>query len=231
MGSQQKHLRFFKTHAWADHCPPFSKIIVVIRDPCDTLVSFYQFFEDWFFEPGSVSLEAFAHEFWLSRSVPASRMQNASYYKRYMEEMKNDEHQKKIILICFEDLKTDLDLQVRRVASFLSSDNNTMRYDSPERICAAVKRSTFSFMKKHECKFDEKLAKTTRNQACGLPPDAGLRKTKMANGNVGSGNLQLSEDLLQNVQDKWTQVVLPVTGCAAYQELRQQLAAMAKGKH
>jgi Sulfotransferase domain len=238
---QQQHLRLFKTHAWADHCPPFSRVIVVLRDPCDTLVSFYHFFEDWFFEPGTVSLDAFAREFWLSRGVPSSRMENASYfvhliswYQRYMDEMKIDEQQQKILFVCFEDLQDDLEFQVRRVASFLSSNSTTMRYDSPERISAAVRRSTFAFMKEHEGKFDEKLSKTTRNAACGLPPDAGLRKTKIGRHHCGnaagfSGKLHLlSDDLIAKVQEKWTQIVEPVTGCLSYLELRQRLAAMTK---
>jgi Sulfotransferase domain len=235
---QQQHLRFFKTHAWVDHCPPgFSKIIVVLRDPCDTLVSFYHFFEDWFFEPGTVSLDTFAREFWLSRGVPASRMENASYfvhlvswYQGYMEEMKRDERQQKILVVCFEDLKENLEFQVRRVAAFLSSNKNnttTVRYDSPERVAAAVQRSTFAFMKEHEDKFDEKLSKTMRNAACGLPPDAGLGKTKIGAPHGNSTKLHLSDDLVKKVQEKWTLIVQPVTSCGSYPELRQQLAVMA----
>jgi hypothetical protein len=36
-------LRFFKTHAWVDHCPKFPKTIVVLRDPRDVVYSFYRF--------------------------------------------------------------------------------------------------------------------------------------------------------------------------------------------
>jgi hypothetical protein len=72
--------RFFKTHAWEPHCPKFSKVIVVLRNPFDVLKSFYKFFEGWVFEPGTVSMDAFAREFWLARDVPTSKMQNASYF-------------------------------------------------------------------------------------------------------------------------------------------------------
>lgn len=44
-GDAGGHLRFFKTHAWAGDCPPFPKTIVVLRDPCDVVVSFWRFFE------------------------------------------------------------------------------------------------------------------------------------------------------------------------------------------
>jgi hypothetical protein len=137
--------RIFKTHAWQDHCPNFGKTIVVIRHPHDVVVSFYRFFEDWFFEPGSISMEDFAKEFWLARGVPPSKMQNASYfvhlvswYKRLAEQQQQQQQQqqtseeeqsedgRRVLFVCFEDLKDDLEAQVRRVARFISTDKVSM---------------------------------------------------------------------------------------------------------
>jgi hypothetical protein len=61
-GDEQDIPRIFKSHAWEEHCPEFDKTIVVLRDPKDVLLSFYSFFEGWFFEPGEISLDAFAGE-------------------------------------------------------------------------------------------------------------------------------------------------------------------------
>jgi hypothetical protein len=49
-------------------------------NPFDLVKSFSNFFEDCFFEPGTVSMDAFAREFWLARDIPTSKMQNASYF-------------------------------------------------------------------------------------------------------------------------------------------------------
>lgn len=99
------------------------KKIVVLRDPMDVVVSFYKFFSGWFFEPNSISLTDFAREFWLQRGVPTSRMNNASYFVHltswYNEQKKNDDD---VLIIFFEDLKEDLERQVRRVAKFISTD-------------------------------------------------------------------------------------------------------------
>ena len=113
--------RIFKTHAWEEHCPPFPKVIVVLRNPEDVLLSFYNFFEGWFFEPGSISLDAFANEFWLARGVPASRMQNASYFIHLISWYKRKDDPGVLILF-FEDLKDDLRVQVQRVAQHISAD-------------------------------------------------------------------------------------------------------------
>jgi len=68
------------THARAAGQAAGAKYIVVVRDPHDVAVSFFSFFEGWFFAPGEVALEEFVREFWLARGAPASRMNNASYF-------------------------------------------------------------------------------------------------------------------------------------------------------
>lgn len=84
-------------------------------------MSFYHFFEDWFFESGSISLEEFAQEFWLQRGVPSSKMENASYFVHLVSwyKLRRDPN---ILIICYEDMKENLECQVRRVAKFMSTN-------------------------------------------------------------------------------------------------------------
>lgn len=112
--------RLFKTHAWEEHCPRFPKTIVVLRNPDDVLLSFYNFFAGWFFEEGAISLDAFADEFWLSRGTPESKMQNASYFIHLLSWYRRKDDPS-VLIICFEDLLDDLEGQVQRVARFLST--------------------------------------------------------------------------------------------------------------
>jgi hypothetical protein len=81
-------------------------------------------------------------------------------------------------------------------------------------------------MKKHSSQFDEKISKITRNEACGLPKEAGMRKGKIAVGKGRNGASALSPDVKKEIQTKWNEVVLPVTKCATYDELRQQLQSL-----
>jgi hypothetical protein len=113
--------RIFKTHAWEPHCPEFSKVIVVLRNPFDVMKSFYKFFEDWFFEPGTVSMDAFAREFWLARDIPTSKMQNASYFIHLLSWYKR-RGDPGVLILFFEDLREDLEAQVRKIARFVSTD-------------------------------------------------------------------------------------------------------------
>jgi hypothetical protein len=212
--------RFFKTHAWADHCPPFQKTIVVLRNPNDVLASFYRFFSGWFFEPGSITLDSFAEEFWLARGLPTSRMQNASYFHHLVSwyKRRNDPG---VLIVFFEDLKENIQQQVERIAKFVSTEQHN--FNRPELVQKAVEHSSYAFMKAHESHFDERLSKLARNEACGLPKMAGMDQSKLNEGNVGTGQNHLSDSLKVQVQQKWKDVVEPVTGCATYDELRQQL--------
>jgi hypothetical protein len=77
-------------------------------------------------------------------------------------------------------------------------------------------------MKEHEYHFDEKLSKLYRNEACGLPKDAGMANSKIAKGQ--SGKHELSDSLTAKIAQKWKEVVEPETGCSCYEELRKQLS-------
>jgi hypothetical protein len=220
-GEQDGMPRFFKTHAWANHCPKFRKAIVVLRSPEDVLVSFYHFFEDWFFESGTVSMDAFAEEFWLARDIPTSKMQNASYFVHLISWYKRRE-EKGVLIVFFEDLINDLQGQVKRIAKFLSTSDISL--DDGMTVQTAVRCSSFEFMKSHESQFDEHLSKLARNEACGMEKTAGMTRSKLTKGKVGSG-VVLSDAIRQRIQQKWKEVVEPVTGCASYNDLRKQLTA------
>ena len=220
--------RLFKTHAWADHCPSFRKTIVVLRNPYDVVVSFYKFFEGWFFEPGTIELDTFAKQFWLARGVPTSKMQNASYFVHLISWYKLRSQKDSILMVFFEDLKEDLKGQVRRVARFLSDDKNDFEKESL--IQLAVERSSYDFMKKHGSHFDEKISKLTRNEACGLSKTAGMDGKKIASGKVGSGSNLLTDELKAQIDQKWKEVVEPVTNCGSYEELRKKLHKEAESR-
>lgn len=81
-------------------------------------------------------------------------------------------------------------------------------------------------MKEHESQFDEKLSKMTRNEACGLPKEAGMKKGKISEGPDRRGDLDLSIEIKDAINRKWIDVVTPVTGCSTYEDLRQQLKAI-----
>mmetsp|Transcript_11143 Transcript_11143/g.25808 ORF Transcript_11143/g.25808 Transcript_11143/m.25808 type:complete len:294 (+) Transcript_11143:202-1083(+) len=216
-GDEEGIPRVFKSHAWEGHCPKGAKMIVVLRDPADVLVSFYKFFENWFFEEGTISLDEFARHFWLARGVPSSRMNNASYFVHLISWFRRRKEYDNILIVCFEDMKQNLRREVERVARFISTDKHD--FTKEEYVRLATERSTFAYMMKHRGRFDEKLSKSARNEACGLPRDAGIGSGKLRQGHVGRGKESLSPAIRDEIQQKWREVVEPVTGCATYTDL------------
>lgn len=218
--------RAFKTHLWYNHCPKGngSKHIVVYRNPLDVCVSFYKFFEGWFFPPGDVSLEEFVRFFFLRRGEPKSEQQNASYFFHLLSWWPH-RHDESVLFLFFEDLKEDLPGCVDRIAKFIGVEN----YDEQLQKLV-VSHSTFAFMAANEDKFDEKLTKMHRNGPCGLPADAGSKNGKVREGQSGAARASMSPELAAEVEAKWEHLLAPPTGLHSYHQLRAQYHSELKDK-
>jgi hypothetical protein len=70
-------------------------------------------------------------------------------------------------------------------------------------------------------RYDEHMLKLARNEFCGRPRDAGLQNRKVREGRQGRNKEQLTPELRQAIQEKWEEVMLPVTGYRTYEEMRQ----------
>mmetsp|Transcript_4582 Transcript_4582/g.6515 ORF Transcript_4582/g.6515 Transcript_4582/m.6515 type:complete len:190 (+) Transcript_4582:120-689(+) len=188
----------------------------------DVVLSFFNFFEGWFFEPDTVSLEEFASEFWLSRGFPESKMNNASYFVHLVSwyERRNDPN---VLFLFYENLKENLDKEIRRIAKFMSTSKHDFTTD--EIVQGALQRSSFAFMKSHQSHFDEKLSKLARNEACGLPKTAGMSESKLKRGHSGLGKETLPKSIREGIFKKWSEVVEPATGCNFYEELRIKMSS------
>jgi hypothetical protein len=194
---------------------------VGIRRPEDVVDSFHRFFDGWFIQPkGSVTLEAFARDFFLKRGIPQSKNENPSCWHHLISWWGHIQKEDPTVLcVAFEDLKLDLEGQVRRIARFMGYDPQTDDYE--ERVQVAVAHSTFDFMRAHNSHFDEHMTKAARNEICGLPKDAGKENSKVQNGKMDVGRETLSPALKEAFRKRWTEVVTPATGFADYDEMLQ----------
>jgi hypothetical protein len=64
-----------------------------------------------------------------------------------------------------------------------------------------------------DCRYNEHMQKLARNEACGRPKEAGLHIGKVRSGK--SNRHELSPELRVAIQEKWEEVMLPVTGARA----------------
>lgn len=198
----------FKSHLHAHDIPKGGRYINVVRDPRAVLVSFYRFFEGWYFEPGSVHIDDFARSFYLTGSRSGRFWDHvvAWWNKRGSEDT---------LLLCYESMRDAPEAAVRRIAAFLGFG------DDEDRIAVATEQSSFATMNANADKYDEKLLRRYRNGPCGVPPEAGSNK-------VGSGQSAqevgaISPATLAAIDAAWLETVTPATGLDSYRHLRRVL--------
>ncbi|RMD86544.1 MAG: sulfotransferase domain-containing protein [Alphaproteobacteria bacterium] len=204
--------RAFKTHWNGEQMPREGRYIVVIRDPRDTMVSFYRFMEGWFLEPGAVSADDFA-AYLIDRDHPAG-----SYWqhlKTWWARRQDDN----VLMLAFEDLLADLAGQVRRVARFVGIEDEAT-------IAIATRQARFDFMKAHERQFDDHLTAEARNAACGLP--AAALSSKVRTGRSGGHAGTLGPAIRARLDAIWQSEIASPLGFADYAALRRVLAAEAE---
>jgi hypothetical protein len=221
--------RLFKTHCWFEHCPraPGVKYVVGVRNPEDVLWSFYRFMDGWMAWPaGSIDFDTFARAFFLNRGLPASKMQNASYWHHLVSWMGHVDDPN-VCFVFFEDMKEDLERESRRLARFLGYSPE--QPDWEERISVAVQHASYGYMVAHVGQFDENITRAARNGPMGLPPEAGAGTSKVKEGKVGGSRCALSPKLREELQRRWEEVVTPALGFGSYEELLQHHRRRVRG--
>jgi hypothetical protein len=198
---QKASPRAFKSHlAWGE-IPQGGRYIVVIRDPKDALYSLYRFMEGWFFEPGSISLDDFAREFFIKDRGYWKHL--GSWWPR-----KDDDD---VLLMAFEHMKLDLSATIRRVADFIGIKlNDELRRTTEE-------QASLKFMQQHLNRFDDRLMREMSERVASLP--AGSDSAKVRVGSVGEHVQHLSDNIAAEIDAIWQQEISSKFGFPDYQAL------------
>jgi len=206
--TQPAHPRAFKSHlSWAE-VPKGAKYIVSVRDPKDALVSLYRFFEGWWFEPGSISLEEIATAFYLNK-------ENPSNYWNHLLSWWDHKDDKNVLILCFEDMKENLPDMIELIAAFID-------VELTDALLATVSlKASFEFMQEHKIQFDDHLLRQARDPIVGLPPDGD--SSKVRNGRVGDHALELSREISQQMDEYWSRSIDRKLGFASYEDLKNAL--------
>ena len=203
---QKGQPRAFKSHLnWHD-VPKGGRYIVSIRNPKDVLVSSFRFLEGWFFEVGSISLTAYAHEQFL---FPEPTKGYWNHLLSWWSQRQNEN----VLLLSFEEMKRDLPQTIRAVAQFIGVELDDELYD----IVSA--QSSFEFMKQHQDRFDDRLMRD-RSELIGQLP-TGSDSSKVRAGKVGGHTSELTPELDKQLDDIWQEVIQPAIGFNSYDEFQK----------
>ena len=203
---QVAHPRAFKTHSTLDEVPRGGKYIIVIRHPCDALLSDYHFMEGMFFEKGSITLEEFAREEFIpSRDIHKHIL--AFWDRRYDED---------VLALCYENMKVDLPHTIERVAAFIGIPLDKELKE------IVLRQSDIEFMQAHKHQFEDHIIRKARSAAMKLPLDGQLNKVR--NGQVGESKQFVPDEIRHDLDSLWQQEILPRIGLHSYDELQRELS-------
>lgn len=205
---QRAEPRGFKSHLAWDHVPKGARYIVSVRDPRDALASAYKFMEGWFLEPGAVSIDEFARASFLH----APEKQGYWYHLASWWEHRDDDN---VLLLSYESMKDEPARAIGQIAVFcgIAMDD--------ELLGITLDNSSLEFMLAHKDKFDDKLMRELSERAAGLPH--GSDSAKVREGRSGSHVDVLSDEVLQQMDEIWSQQITPRLGYRNYGELEAEL--------
>ena len=202
---QAANPKAFKTHSKLNEVPKGGKYIVVVRDPCDALVSDYHFMGEMFFDKNSVNLEEFAREDFIpDRGVHKHIL---AFWEQRSE--------KNVLALCYENMKADLSGTIERVAEFIGIELDE------ELKQIVLKQSDIKFMQAHKEQFEDHLIRKARSAAMRLPLDRQLNKVR--NGQVGESKIAVPDEIKQELDVVWRDAITAKIGLNSYDDLRQEL--------
>lgn len=201
--------RVYKSHlSWYD-VPKGGRYICTFRHYHDAMVSFYRFFEGWYFEPGTIDLETLVHWRWPRDKVDS---QGYWYHLRSWWEQRDN---KDVLLLCYEDMKVDLPGTVQKIAQFMGIplDNSLLEI--------VVRQSSREFMLAHQSQFGERHLHDIGGKRANLPLP--LSYSKVTNGTPDKNRYKLSSSTKQLLDDIWREQIGAKFNLATYEDLRLAL--------
>ncbi|MGI9316356.1 MAG: sulfotransferase domain-containing protein [bacterium] len=198
----------FKSHFSWSQIPKGGRYIHVTRSPEDVLISFYRFFDGWFFDRGSIDLDTFATELFLGGT-------KSGKYWNHVNDWWPQRHRENVLIMTYEDMIDDPERSIFRVADFIGIELDA------ELLAITLEKSSASFMRRHVTKFDDHPLREIMDPVCGLPPSG--NSAKVSRQDSDSKKPVIGDSLAELLQGRWSEIVFPATGLADYHQLRQQL--------
>lgn len=198
--------RAFKCHLLQKDLPAGGRYITVLREPEKVLSSFYRFFEGWWFEQGSISIDEFAATLYMQGSASGRHWD-------HLIDWWGVKDRPDTLVLCYEDMILAPGKAVDVVAEFLglSPDASLLK--------KARENSSRDYMLRNSRQFDEHVLREIRDPVWGLPPGGGSGKVAQNTHAVEQPGAQT----LQALEEIWQQTVHASLGFENYHALRASL--------
>nr|WP_298898892.1 sulfotransferase domain-containing protein [uncultured Altererythrobacter sp.] len=207
-GPQRAQPRGFKSHREYERLPAGGRYVVTLRDPHETYVSFYRFFDGWHIERGALSLEEYM-PLWLSGGPGGCDYFThlLSWYARRGEP--------DTLLATYRWTVKNKRTMIRRLAEFCELEL------SEEQVSLVEKMTSREFMHQHLDKFDDKMVAEALEKRVGIPATSDSTKVQASSSDAN----QVPDSIARQINEMWAERVTPVTGHTSFAELAQELDA------
>jgi aryl sulfotransferase len=220
--------RLFKSHESASDIARGARYVCVVRDPMDVFHSFYHFLPPYMGIPhGAVTREAFAD------AVFAGASHSGQCWDHFLGWW-DRRHEPETLIVCFEDMKENLEKVARRVALHLfpPGPGGSAAADLGEAALAgACERSGFEAMRRDASKFDDHFVRRKMWTRVGIDESewapaggAHVGKVREGGGAVGRGREASSPELRRRIDARWDDVMRP-RGFETYAAFRAAIEA------
>lgn len=205
---QKAEPRGFKSHREYERLPAGSRYVVTLRDPHETYVSMYRFFDGWHVEKGALSLEEFM-PLWLGGGPGGCDYAThlLSWYARRGEA--------DTLLVTYKWAVANKRRMIREMADLIGID------PSDDVVAMVIEATEREFMHAHKDRFDDALVCAVMEEHLDIPADSDSTKVQAS----GSDAKALPDSVIAAIDAMWAERVAPVTGHADFASLRSEIDA------
>ena len=198
--------RGFKSHREYERLPAGMRYVVTLRDPRETYISFYRFFDGWHIERGALTLEEF-FPLWLGGGPGG-----CDYYTHLLSWWARRDDPGTLFASYRWAAKNRPEM-IRRLASLCE-------IELTEEVSALVEEYTSrEFMHTHKDKFDDAMVCAVMESRLGIPANSDSSKVQA----VGSDSEQVPPSVAEQIDAMWHELVEPVTGHKDFASLVAEL--------
>ena len=200
--------RLFKSHLPFNQLPKGTKYVCSLRNPFSQLLSFYRFFEDWWFEKDSISIGDFA------TGIMLRDISNRGYWYHLCSWWK-ERHNPNVLLLCYENMISDLEKTIIKISKFMNVhlDDVVLR--------TVVRQSSKKFMLCHSKHFDDHHFKKQIELRGGPPVNP--EKSKVTKGTPESSRYSIPEAITYELNCAWKKIIYERFKLESYKEIQNAL--------
>ncbi|MEM7667312.1 MAG: sulfotransferase domain-containing protein [Pseudomonadota bacterium] len=201
--------RGFKSHREYERLPPGMRYVAVVRDPKETFVSLYRFFNGWQLERDAVPMEDFM-PLWLGGGP------NGCDYFTYLNSWYARRDDADTLLMTYRWVVKNRETVLRRLAALCEIEL------TDDRIALVMERTSREFMVEHKDRFDDGMVCAVLEEKCGISAASDSSKVQ----STGSSADVLPSVIADAIDAMWAERVLPRTGHPDFASLAAEVDAL-----